>query len=697
MKIAIFTDTYYPAQVNGVARVASRQAAVLATLGHEVRVWSVHNTPSVPFPGYAGERMALPALKAYREAVAWQPDVIHTHTPFGLGWEAVLASRRLRVPLVGTHHTFFDHYVKHIGLNTPRVEKFAWRYPTFYYNRADLVFSPSVALLEGMKRAGLTAAGRHFPNSVDTESFKPARIAPTEPVMIYMGRVSYEKSIDKALEAFALVLKRKPEAKLLIAGDGPERKKLQALAEGLNINKSIEWLGMLHGQELVKALQRATLFITASKSENMPVSVIEAMAAGLPVVGVNALGMPEIVKNNVNGFIVPPDDTEAMAEKSLKVLNDAALRDEFRKNSRKLALTYGEKKRGEALVKEYEALLNRPFKICLYLEFLHFRKGAVFKGIGTGLLSSFKNQKKMLEDMGIAYTEKWDGKASILQINTPWLKSLWLMWRARRLKIPIIVWAHVTAEDIRGVFWFGNLVSPIMRKYLAYAYNRADIICAPSDYTKRLLVDYKIRPDKIIAQSNGVDLNKFYPDAKKRAEGRKYLKLKERDFAVGTVALAIPRKGIKTFIALARRFSETKFVWAGTIYSGALAKPLPKHVPENVRFTGFVPDILAVYNAFDAFIFASYEENQGMAILEAAAIGLPIIVRDIPVYEGWLVHGENCLKARSDVEFSECLEELKHNPDLRATLGAHAKKLAQENSLEALSIKLRGIYNKLTQ
>lgn len=284
-------------------------------------------------------------------------------------------------------------------------------------------------------------------------------------------------------------------------------------------------------------------------------------------------------------------------------------------------------------------------KICLYLEYLHFKNGALFKNTGTGLLSSYKNQKIMLEHLGINYSEKWEDDCDILQINTPWLKSLYLMKKARRMGKPVIVCSHVTAEDIKGVFRGSFIFSPLMKWYLTYAYNQADIILSPTEYTRNLVIGYGISPEKIRVQSNGVDLKKFYKDEVKRKAGRDSNSLV--DVVVGTVGLAIPRKGIDTFLMLAEKFTKNSFMWFGKIYSPAVVKALPQVMPSNVKFTGYVQDILEAFNALDVFIFPSYEENQGMVILEAAAIGLPILVRDIPVYEGWLRDGENCLKAKN--------------------------------------------------
>lgn len=332
-------------------------------------------------------------------------------------------------------------------------------------------------------------------------------------------------------------------------------------------------------------------------------------------------------------------------------------------------------------------------KICLYLEYYNFLGGRLYKNIGTGLLSSYKNQKKILKELNIPFSEKWDSSCDILQINTPWFLSIFIIKKARREKKKVIIWSHVTVEDSIQVFRFFKYIAPFYKKYLTYAYNLADKIFAPSEYTKSLLVAYGIPAEKIVVLSNAVDLKKYYADSKKRELGRKKFDLKE--LTIGTTSLVIPRKGIDTFLFLARNFKENQFIWFGKIYSSFLAKPLPKNLPGNVNFTGYVDDINEAYNAIDIFIFPSYEENEGMVILEAAAVGLPILVRDIPVYQGWLIHNQNCLKAKNDKEFEKYLKELINDKDLCNRLGNGAKKLAEEKSIESLSQKALVEYKNL--
>ncbi|MEI6498798.1 MAG: glycosyltransferase family 4 protein [bacterium] len=332
-------------------------------------------------------------------------------------------------------------------------------------------------------------------------------------------------------------------------------------------------------------------------------------------------------------------------------------------------------------------------KICLYLEYYHFLGGLIYKKIGTGLLSSYKNQRKILSTLDIEYVEKWDDSCDILQINTPWLYSLYLIKKVKRQGKKVIIWSHVTVEDAMAVFRFMPLIAPIFKKYLIYAYSQADIIFAPTEYTKSLLIAYGLDADKIVAQSNGVDDKKYFKDEAKKSSGMKKYDIK--DVVVGNIGLVIPRKGVDTFINLAKNFDTYQFIWFGKIYSSLLVSPLPKNLPDNIRFTGYIDDINEAYNTMDIFLFPSYEENEGMVILEAAAASLPILVRDIPVYEGWLVHGENCLKAKNDEEFVKYLEQLINDPKLREHLGQNANKLAKTRSIGVVSGKALVVYKKL--
>lgn len=388
MKIAIFSDTF-PPQIDGVANVAYRSARELSKLGHDVNVLTLSNkfrrkhndesifagddfnlirVPSVPAFTYSGNRFALPMGISYNILRKNKPDIIHTHTPFSMGWSSILVAKILKIPIIGTHHTFFNHYLKYIKMDNPVGEKISWKYTVGYYNFCDMVLSPSKSLANELQHFGLKKPIKILSNPIDTNLFKPVSSTALKKKLkksygicgaslIYMGRLSYEKSVAEVVKAANIVIKKNPSTKLVIVGDGPERKNLEELVKNLGIENSVIFTGFLHDKKLVEILEVCDIFLTASKTENMPLSVLEAMACGLPIIAANALGIPEIVKDKVNGFLTTPDDSKDMAKKSLKLLSDENLLNKFSTASREMSLVYSQENVAKSLEKTYKELI----------------------------------------------------------------------------------------------------------------------------------------------------------------------------------------------------------------------------------------------------------------------------------------------------------------------------------------------------
>jgi 1,2-diacylglycerol-3-alpha-glucose alpha-1,2-glucosyltransferase len=333
-------------------------------------------------------------------------------------------------------------------------------------------------------------------------------------------------------------------------------------------------------------------------------------------------------------------------------------------------------------------------KICLYSEFYKVFGGS--DNVGGGLIASLENQRRMLTFLGIPYTENVKDSWDILQVNIPWPNALSQARHARRRGKKVVMWSHITVEDLEKsarIFAVVPGLSRLLKQYLIWAYSLPDLIFSPTAYTRDLLIAYGVSPAKIVVQSNAVDVSKFVPDPVRRERYRQQFGL--TGLAVGNLALVFYRKGVDAFLRLASRFPQERFIWFGKMFSPLLVQRKSMPTPANVRFTGFVEDPVAALNALDIFVFPSYEENQGMAILEAAAVGLPIIVRDIPTYEGWLHHEVNCLKARDDDGFQACLQRLLTDGALRDRLSAGARALAQQESIESLAARLRQQYESL--
>ncbi len=377
MKIALLTDTFYP-QVNGVANTVQRLARALADEGHTVRVYTISNIskeeqdayangayevyllPSLGAVVYPGERLGLPSRALTKSLREFAPDIIHSHTPFTVGELGGMAAKKLSVPLVGTHHTFFDHYLKHIYLDHAWARLLSWKFTVRHYAKAALVISPTQSLLDALEEHGLTTKVALLSNMLDTDFFVPSQERDTArpPRLVYMGRLSYEKSVDDVLRATAEVAKTIPNVELLVIGDGPERARLEEQAKELGIAERSRFTGYLHGTELVSALQSADIFLTASKSENMPLAILEAMAVGLPIIAVGSLGMREILKDGGNAFFIGPDQSSEMAARAIQLLQNELLRKQFAETSRNLSLQYGQKAIAKRLVELYKSILH---------------------------------------------------------------------------------------------------------------------------------------------------------------------------------------------------------------------------------------------------------------------------------------------------------------------------------------------------
>lgn len=385
MKIALFSDTYWP-QVNGVAAVVKQTAINLSQAGHEVVIFTVSQKkekalnppdqkfkvfliPSLPFWAYKEYRMAVPASFSLKKVKKFRPDIVHVQTPFAVGWEGVLCAKLLRIPLAGTHHTFYDYYLKHIKMDYPIGKKLSWKYTASFYNRCDLVLNPSETLNEQLKKAGLVKPALVLPNPVDTDFYQPVKSAGEkndlknkwqlkDASIVYMGRVSYEKSIDQVIKAFFLLTKKLPGLKLMIIGDGPDKASLENLSREMKLEDRIIFTGFLFSHDLLNALRANDIFVTASKSENQPVSILEAMACGLPVIAVAAEGLPEIVRDYKNGFLAGTDNPKEMAEKIITLLNNQKLREQFSLASRQMALGYSNEGVTAKLVSFYLELIE---------------------------------------------------------------------------------------------------------------------------------------------------------------------------------------------------------------------------------------------------------------------------------------------------------------------------------------------------
>lgn len=389
MKIAIFSDNFYP-ELSGISDSLVALSRELGKRGHAVRVYapaypksaywasalpfaeielgpraSVRRLFSLPYPSGSGQtRLVIPALAALSDVRKFKPDLIHTHHFFGVGIEALLASKLLRIPLLGTNHTAISEFARRTPVRIPGLPEASVRYSVSYYNRCRLVAAPSRSLLEEMRRSGLRREVVLSSNPIDTNLFCPTlpeekermkkRFRLSGPVALYAGRLSPEKSLEVLVKAFRAVSSKLPEAALVIAGHGSEKRALQKRSQDLGLSDTVIFPGTLDAPTLAALYRASDAFVIPSTAENQPVSLMQAMASGLPSVGVRARGLAEYI-SEATGFLVEPGDHEALGHWLLVLLKDAGLRERLGAAARKEAAKYSV----ETVVSDCESLYKK--------------------------------------------------------------------------------------------------------------------------------------------------------------------------------------------------------------------------------------------------------------------------------------------------------------------------------------------------
>ena len=263
----------------------------------------------------------------------------------------------------------------------------------------------------------------------------------------------------------------------------------------------------------------------------------------------------------------------------------------------------------------------------------------------------------------------------------------------------VVYHAHSTEEDFKSGFIFCKQISPAFKKWLIKCYSLGDVIITPTPYSKRLLEGYGIKK-KIYAISNGIELEKFKCDKSQRKTFRKRYNFKEDDKVIIGIGLYIERKGIVDFVELAKRLKDYKFIWFGYTPLSAATKEVREAVNtklDNLTFAGYVEQekIIEAMNGCDLYIFPTFEETEGIPIIEACACKTKALIRDIPIFEDWLEDGVNVYKAKDIDEFEEKIVKIVNNelPDLTE----EAYKVAEERDIKIIGKKLKEVYESVLE
>lgn len=327
---------------------------------------------------------------------------------------------------------------------------------------------------------------------------------------------------------------------------------------------------------------------------------------------------------------------------------------------------------------------------------LYFEDAEGIKTSGIGRARS--HQMRALQKAGVEFTCDPNDKDYVLaHINTLWAKSHKILKKCHKMGIPVVVHGHSTYEDFRNSFRCWKLIEPTFDRQIKYMYSRADLIITPTPYSKSLIEGYGFNK-KVLAISNGIDLDEYKENIESQKAFRKEFNLRNDEKFVMGIGFPFERKGLHDFIEVARQFPDIKFFWFGhlakILTSTKMLKAI-KNKPDNVIMPGYVKGDL-IHGALQTatcLFFPSYEETEGIVVLEALASRCPLVVRNIGVYKPWLENGVNAHFCDNNKDFEREIKRLLNDGENEEILD-NGYQVAKARSLDVIGKELKNAYEE---
>ena len=389
MKIGIFTDSWVPnlngvviSIINEVQSLKSKHDFVIfapklrQSIPFEIDGVPIYELPSVPFPPYPGYNVAFPSIGLSKVLHKEKFDLIHCHSPFSLGYFATLTARKFYdIPLLNTYHTHLVEYSAHLvgGFYADKItailEGAVWLYIRWFYKHSDVIVTPSKTLQHDLLRHGVKPPVYSLPNMIskvfltntkdttdDIDLQNSIReeygIKSSSKIIIYCGRVSYEKKLEVMLEAYKSIQDSFPDSFLLVVGDGPHLKTYKTMAAELKL-KNYGFTGFISHTKLPTVYRMAEFMVTPSDTETQGLTVLEAMSQGLPVIGVSGGGVVDYIFHQKNGLLSPPGETKGFAASMQTLLEEPDTTKKYSENAIKTAKKFSSQ--------GYTSLLDKAF------------------------------------------------------------------------------------------------------------------------------------------------------------------------------------------------------------------------------------------------------------------------------------------------------------------------------------------------
>ncbi len=346
LKVVMACDTFAP-DINGAARFAERLAAGLSRHGHEVHIIaaSTDSTHGSRIETHDGSRMMVHRMKSHRVpqhktlrwtqpiGLTWQirkilrevkPDALHIQSHLLMGRFAIQAAKGSGLRMIATNHVMPENLIKYSLLpkfTHKAAMRITWADAGRILRKMDALTTPTRRAAELLENAAGVSGVLAISCGIDASRF--ANETPTSnknPRFLFLGRLDDEKRIHVLLQAVAKLTEH-PNVIVELVGDGGERENLARLADELGIADRVIFTGHITDQELPKAYERCTAFVMPSIAELQSIATMEAMASGRPVIAADAMALPHLVHDGDNGYLFPPDDADALAERLRRILN----------------------------------------------------------------------------------------------------------------------------------------------------------------------------------------------------------------------------------------------------------------------------------------------------------------------------------------------------------------------------------------
>lgn len=352
MRVLMLSDVYFP-RVNGVSTAIQTYRQQLSRIGIESVLIApqydgeadepgMKRLPSWRVPMDPEDRFVLPSrFRKAAMAAARECDVVHIQTPFCAHGAGMAAARAFGLPVTASYHTLFEEYLHHYAKGVPSswLKGLARRISRSQCNGLDAVIVPSSPMADRLREYGVTRPMHVLPTGIPLSRFNAGQrsrfrnhydIAEERPVALYVGRAAHEKNIDFLIEVLHEALAQVPDLLLLIAGEGPALDHLKDQVKDLGLTDSARFVGYLdRTTELPDCYAAADAFVFASRTETQGLVLLEAMAAGLPVIAIAEMGTRDILTPE-SGAIAPPMHVETFASEVVRVMRHPELRDEMR-------------------------------------------------------------------------------------------------------------------------------------------------------------------------------------------------------------------------------------------------------------------------------------------------------------------------------------------------------------------------------